>query len=506
MTGYVIGIDCSTTAAKAVVWDYEGTAVAEGRDTFPLSTPRTDWYEQNAEDWWSATRAALAEAVSRVDPRRIRAVGLTNQRETFVCTDGEGHPVRPAIVWLDGRSSGEVEEFGSREVHEVTGKPPSTTPAFYKLLWLRANEPEVLERTEKVLDVGGFLAHRLTGEWRGSWACADPLGLVDLRSFDWSDGILEQAGIARGQLPDLVAPDEVLGELAEGVAREVGLSPGLPVVGGMGDGQAAGLGANVTRPGLAYLNLGTALVCGAYSEEYSWGQEFRTLSGPFPETYVVETLLRGGTYSISWYVDNFGGVGAADSGLDLSDEEVLEIAARKVPPGSEGLSFLPYLNTASTPYWDAHARGALFGLRGGHGKAHVYRAILEGLAFEQRLGIEGLQKGTKQPVERLLAMGGGSRSPLFCQIFADITGRPVTVCEETETTCLGAAMLAAAAAGEGGSLAEVANAMAGEGPTYEPDDRRSALYNRLYDGVYKELYPKLSDLYPKLSDALAAEG
>lgn len=500
---YVVGIDCSTTAAKAVVWDGAGNAVAEGRDSFPLSTPRTDWHEQNAEHWWRSTSVALAEAVSRVEPRRVRAIGLTHQRETFVCTDGNGNPVRPAIVWLDGRSYGEVEEFGSEEVHEITGKPPSTTPALYKLLWLRANEPDSLERTEKILDVSGFLAHRLTGEWHASWACADPLGLVDMRSFDWSDEVLGKAGLSREQLPKLLAPGEVLGELKEDVAHEVGLPAGLPVVGGAGDGQAAGLGANVTRPGLAYLNLGTALVCGAYSEEYAWGREFRALSGPIPGTYTLETLLRGGTYTISWFVENFGGIGVAELGLDLSDEEVLETAAAKVTPGSEGLLLVPYLNTASTPYWDAHARGVVFGLRGGHKKAHVYRAILEGLAFEQRLGTDGMEKGTEQPIERLLAMGGGSRSPLFCQIVADITGRPVTVCKEVETTCLGAAMLAASVAGLAAGPCEAAAAMSGEGATYEPDDKKSAFYDRIYD-VYKELYPRLSELYPKLTEALAA--
>jgi xylulokinase len=503
---YVIGIDCSTTATKAVVWDEMGHSVAEGRATFPLDAPRPGWYEQDAEEWWRSITKALREAASRVDANRIRALGITHQRESFVCTDGEGRPLRQAILWLDARSYREVDRYGSDRIHEITGKPPSVTPALYKLLWLRENEPELLEHTSRVLDVHAFLVRRLTGEWRTSWPCADPLGLLDMRSFDWSDEILGEIGLGREQMVELSPPGSVVGELDKHVAEETGLPAGLPVIGGAGDGQAAGLGANVTEAGKAYLNLGTAIVSGTYSDDYSWGREFRTLAGPIPETYVPETLLRGGTYTIDWFVDNIGGIKPADLGLDLSAEQVLETAARQVPPGAEGLLLLPYLNAASTPYWDSQARGVLFGLRGTHNKAHVYRAVLEGLAFEQRVQTEAVESGLGQPVEMFLAMGGGSRSPLFCQMISDITGRPVTACQEVETTCLGAAMLAAAALEDTGEIRDVATTMAGEGAGYEPDEQRSAFYDRLYNDVFKELYPRLSDLFPALAETVEDQG
>ena len=496
---YVIGIDCSTTATKAVVWDEKGNSVAEGRATFPLASPRPGWYEQDAEEWWGSTKTALQEAAARVDAGSIRALGITHQRESFVCADEGGRPLRKAILWLDARSYDEVERHGSDRLHEITGKPPSMTPALYKLFWLRANEPELLDRTSRVLDVHAFLVHRLTGEWRTSWACADPLGLLDMRSFEWSDEVLGEVSLERDLLPELSAPGSVVGELDEGVAREVGLPPGLPVVGGAGDGQAAGLGANITEAGRAYLNLGTALVSGTYSDDYAWGREFRTLSGPIPGTYVPETLLRGGTYTIDWFVENFGGVRAAELGLDLSAEEILEAAASQVPPGAEGLLLLPYLNASSTPHWDSQARGVLFGLRGAHKKAHVYRAVLEGLAYEQRLETEAMEKSLGQPVERFFAMGGGSRSPLLCQMMADVTGRSVTSCQEVETTCLGAGMMALAAV-DGSDLRDVAAAMSGEGASYEPNEQRADFYDRIYNDVYKELYPRLSALFPALAE------
>jgi xylulokinase len=248
---YVIGIDCSTTATKAVVWDQDGHSVAEGRCAFPLSKPRPGWHEQDAEDWWRSTVTALREVAAVVDSRQIGAIGLTHQRETFVCAGEDGRPLRPAIMWLDSRSGPQVKEYGSERMHRITGKVPDPTPALYKLYWLRDHEPGLLERSAKVVDVHGFLVHRLTGNWQTSWATADPLGLVDMETFDWSDEILSELGLGRGQLCELVPPGEVLGELRSDVAQEVGLPAGLPVVAGAGDGQAAGLGANVTAPGNA---------------------------------------------------------------------------------------------------------------------------------------------------------------------------------------------------------------------------------------------------------------
>ncbi len=498
---YVIGIDCSTTATKAVVWDEHGREVAEGRATFELSSPHPNWGEQNAEDWWESTKTALRRAAQVVDTRRIGAIGITHQRESFVCLNEDDHPIRPAILWLDSRATDEVAKYGSEEVHRITGKPPNPTPGWYKMLWLREHEPNTLDRAARVVDVHAFLVYRMTGHWRTSWATADPMGLVDLQSFEYSDTLLDTVGLNREQMPELYAPGDVIGELTEDVAREVGLPAGLPVVSGVGDGQAAGLGANITEPGRAYLNLGTAVVSGTYSDNYSWGNEYRVLAGPVPRTYTMETLLAAGTFTISWFVENFAGVNAEDLKLGLSTEQILETAAALLSPGSDGLLAVPYLNNALTPYWDFNARGILVGLTGAHGKAHVYRAILEGIAYEQRLMTDGAESGLEKPVEHVIALGGGSNSSLWCQMLADIMQRPVSVAQETESTCLGSGMLAAAACGIHGSIKEAAEAMSGVAARYEPDEARTGKYENLYE-VYKELYPSLRPLFPKLTQAL----
>jgi xylulokinase len=296
-----------------------------------------------------------------------------------------------------------------------------------------------------------------------------------------------------------------MGELRSDVAEDLGLPAAIPVVGGAGDGQSAGLGANVLAPGRAYLNLGTAVVSGTYSDAYAWGREFRTLGGPVPGTFTLETLLQGCTYTISWFVEKLSGADGWRLGLDLPHESVLEAAAASVPPGADGLLAIPYWNQSQTPHWDDHARGVLLGFRGHHGKRHIFRALLEGIAFEQRIMTDGVAAAQDRPIDVYLALGGGSRSALWCRIIADVTRRTVTACREVETTSLGAGMHAAAAVGWFDSLADAAAAMSGEGESYEPDDERAERYERLFE-VYREIYPSVVSLFPRLSAAAEAAG
>jgi xylulokinase len=497
---YVLGVDCSTTAAKAVVWDAQGRSVAEGRATFPVSHPRPGWGEQRAEDWWIATTSAVSRAARSVEARRIAALCITHQRETFACLDERGDPVRPAMLWMDMRATEQVEAHGTPEVHRLTGKPPNPTPAWYKLLWLREHEPETLRRTAHVVDVQAYLVHRLTGQWRTSWASADPLGLLDMATFDYDDGLLAAAELSREQLCALSPPGAVLGELTTAVAGDLGLPAGLPVVAGAGDGQSAGLGCNVTTPSRAYLNMGTGVVSGVHSERYAHAMEYRTMSSAIPGSYVLETFIGGGTHNVSWFVHKLAGIDADALALDLSAEQILEMAAAQLPPGAEGLLCLPYWTGALTPYWESHARGALLGLSGIHGKAHIYRAILESIALEQRLLTDGVQTALSEPIEQIMLLGGGSRSALWCQILADVLQRSVLVVRERESTALGAGMLAAAATGIHPGIAEAAAAMSGVVRRFEPQPDDVAAYDGIYD-VYRDLYPALRGIFPRLVEA-----
>jgi xylulokinase len=500
---YVIGIDSSTTGTKAVVWDREGRSVAEGRAEFGLALPRPGWHEQDAEDWWRSTCTAIRQTLETVDASEVEAIGLTHQRETFACLGDDDRPLRPAMLWVDSRATKQVAEHGSEDLHRITGKPSDTTPALYKLLWLRDNEPEILERTRRVVDVHTYLVHRLTGRWRTTVACADPLGLIDMEEGDWAAPVLELAGLDREQLPELDAPGSVMGELSEDAAASLGLEAGLPIVGGAGDGQSAGLGANVTAPGRAYLNLGTAVIAGTYSAEYVWDRAFRTMGGPIPGTYSLEALIQGGTYTVSWFLDRIASLDAERLSLGLEDVDLLEAAATRVAPGAEGLLLVPYWAGSQAPYWDSHAHGMLFGFGGHHGKEHIFRAVLEGIAFELRVQLEHLEQADVAPVEVFLTMGGGSRSALWRQIVADITRRRVTPCREVETTNLGAGMHAAAAIGWYQSIADAAEAMSAQGAPHEPDEETAGRYDALFE-VYRELYPRTAELHRALDDAQEA--
>ena len=493
----VIGIDCSTTAAKAVVWDARGRALAVGRRGYGLSHVRSGWVEQHAPDWWTATSGALAEAVAQVEAGRIAGIAITHQRETFVCLDAAGEPIRPAITWMDVRATAEVKAYGTPEVHRITGKPPNPTPAWYKLLWLRTHEPETIARTAHVVDVAGYLVRKLTGEWATSWACADPLGLVDLTRFDYDDQLLGMAGLTRDKVSRLLPPGAIAGKLRADVAAMAGLPAGLPVVVGAGDGQSAGLGCNVTRAGRAYLNLGTGVVSGVHADRYSHEMAYRTMGGPVPGSYIFETFIGGGTQNVVWFAEQLGIPGGGATGQPA--EQALEPAAASVPAGAGGLLCLPYWTGAMTPYWDGHARGAFVGLSGLHGKAHMYRAMLEGIALEQRLLTGGVEQATGQPIEDILMLGGGSRSPLWCQIIADVLGRSVKLVREQESTALGAGIHAAAALGLHPDLHQAADAMTGIEKSYVPDAAAHERYGPVFE-AYRSIYPGLRSTFQLMAE------
>jgi xylulokinase len=497
----VIGVDCSTTASKAVVWDMQGRAVAVGRHSYGLSNVRSGWVEQNAPDWWTATSASLAEVAKKVDVSRVAGIGVTHQRETFVCLDSSGHAIRPAMTWMDIRATQEVDEFGTEDVHRITGKPPNPTPAWYKLLWLKKHEPETIAHTAHVVDVANYLVQKLTGEWATSWACADPLGLVDLQTFDYDDALLAAVGLDRSKVSRLMPPGAIAGHLSRSAAVETGLPAGLPVICGAGDGQSAGLGCNVTRPGRAYLNIGTGTVSGVYAESYNHSTAYRTMGGPVPGTYIFETFIGGGTANVVWFVEQIFGDLAKALKPGVSPEQHLETLAAKIPEGSEKLLCLPYWTGAMTPYWDGHARGAYVGLSGVHTKAHMYRAILESLALEQCLLTFGVEAATGRTLDEIILIGGGSRSPLWCQIIANVLGRTVSLAREQESTALGAGIHAAAATGLYKDLRAAADGMTGTDKRYAPDAKSHAVYSEIFE-AYRSVYPGLKNTFRAMAEKM----
>ena len=492
----VVGLDCSTTASKAVVWDAEGHALAEGRSPLVVLTPRAGWHEQRAESWWEATCLALQEATRRVDTRRLAALCLTHQRETFVPVGEDGAPLRPGILWMDERAGPLLPSlsrlWGEESFHRLTGKPLSANLTITKVAWLREHEPEVFARAFRYLDVGAFLIHGLSGLVRTGWGSADPTGLFDMARNAWAETLLESIGLRAGQLPEVFPPGAILGEVTARAARATGLPEGLPLVAGVGDGQSSGLGADITRPGLAYLALGTSVIAGVFSQDYAVDAAFRTMVGGLAGSFVLEAPLLGGGYTLQWFMESFAGT---------SDQAALEREASELPPGSEGLVLVPYWNGVLGPYWDDTASGIVVGWRGHHRPAHLYRAILEGIALELRLNIAGVETASGRLVESLVAVGGGARSDLWVQTIADVTGKPVVRSSTTEAAALGAGVLAAAAVGLHPDVPRAARAMARLQPDpLRPDGRRHERYSRLYDEVYRHLFPALRSPLRRLAE------
>jgi xylulokinase len=493
----VLAVDASTTACKALAFDAAGHVHAEGKSALELSNPEPDGYEQDAEQWWSATISAVRRVTEQLGDaaKRIRALCLTHQRETFVLTDSAARPLQPALVWMDARCREEVrhakEQLGADTLHRLTGKPASTTPSFYKLAYVLNRQPASLSRDLRVLDVGAFLAWRLTGRCATSLASADPLGLIDMRRNDWADELLGYLRLSRSNVPELVVPGEVLGHLDAAVARTLGLEASLPLVAGAGDGQAAGLGAGIVAPGRAYLNLGTAIVSGVLGRAYRTDPAFRTLYGAAPGTYFFETDLKGGTFTLNWLGEKWlAARGSPAPALDALLSE-LEREAASLPPGADGLVLVPYWNGVMNPYWDDDATGITIGWHGAHGPAHLYRAFLEGIAFEQRLHSQGVEQVT-EPIADFVVMGGGAKSALWCQILADVLERKILRAGTHEASALGAAMLGSVAAGLYASVEQAAAAMARTGDVFTSGPQQR-FYARFYEEAYVGLYPKLRD-------------
>lgn len=504
----VIGVDSSTTAVKAIAWDKRGKQVAQNRASFELVSPHPNWYEQDAENWWTSLCQVLRGVTAQVATDRIAALCITHQRETFVPVDENCHPICNAILWLDERSRVQVKELDQRAgndfVHDLTGKGPSAMQSLPKILWLQRHEPNVVKRTHKFVDVHAFLVYHLTGRWVTSLASADPMGLVDMRRGTWATDLMCKLDLDADQFVEIQLPGTTLGKVTQRASQLTGLLAGTPVIAGAGDGQSAGLGANITTMGKAYLNLGTAMVSGAHTDQYVFSQNFRTLCSPIAGSFVPEEVLGGGTFIVNWFVEQFGpDVGGLK--LPLSAEELLEVAATKIPPGSLGLMLVPYWNAVMPPYWDVGATGITVGWTGAHRREHFYRAILEGIAYEHRLAMEGIQKATGQPIREYILMGGGSRSALWCQIIADVTGTRATRASTSEATCLGAGILAASQVGWYSSAREAADAMTSTEHSFEPSQKTHEIYDRLYREVYVELFPAIKQYIDRLTELTDAE-
>lgn len=501
----IVAIDASTTTLRAVAYSERGQELSMGRAALAVKSPETDAYEQDAEEWWTGLGRAIAEMKRGLSPEQVAEIAvlvIAHQRETVVVTDRKGTPLAPALLWMDSRCQREVARATSRlgavRIHGLSGKPPCTTPSLYKLMHLFGTHPE-LRPSSFVHDVHSFLSLRLTGRAVSSFASADPSGLLDMRSKKWSADLLTLVGLRPDQLPELVEPGYLIGPLTPGAATSLGLPGGTLVYAGAGDGQAAGLGAGVTTPHRCYIEMATAVSAAVLTQSYQLSNAYRTLFSAVPGSYCLETTLRGGMQTLYWWLEN-------QLGKKLRKEAMLELErqAEAIAAGSDGLLVLPYWAGVMSPHWDDEARGALIGLHHRHRPEHVYRAVLEGLSFELRYHLEGIEGSAGRLERRVHVLGGGSRSDLWCQILADVLDLKVVRTASAEATALGAALLGAVAHGICPHFEEAALEMTCTGEEFEPGPAASS-YDRLYRGAYRGLYADIQSRLHVLAEFREAE-
>ena len=497
-----IGLDCSTTSAKAVVWTETGEAVAEGRAAIDCSAPKPGYAEQSAEDWVRASGQAIRECVASLCPDAVRALGITCQRETFVLLDGAGAPLRPAILWYDSRATAELDELRGQldvaDYHLVTGKQLDITSAVARMLWLQRHEPHRLEQTRCFADVLGYLSLALTGNLRTVHSGVDTTGLVGLATQDWLPEHLRICGLTAVQMPELVAPCAPLGPLTPRAAADCGLPAGTPVIAAGGDGHCFALAATLCEPGAATLTLGTSAVLGMTLTEPVTGAAFRTLLACAPGRYVLESVIQCGSATLSWADRHF--LQASTHGV--ADPELAEAAVAKVPPGSAGLLALPYWRGVRVPHNDPLACGVVVGWREVHTFAHFRRAIMEGMAFEFAQLQRMICDATGRQSSCLVVGGGGAQSDTWCQILADVLNLRVVRPETVELSSLGAALCAFTAHARQADPYSAVKCLELGRDVFVPDSGRLRGYTDLA-AVYARLYHSTRDICHQLSGNLA---
>ena len=438
----LLGLDLGTTGARAVLVDRDGALRASHSADYPMATPHPGWAEQDPDAWEAAAFEALrACAATAPDPTAVAGIGLTGQMHGATLLDADDRPVRPAIIWCDQRTGPQRREIedviGADEVVARTANPPLEGFTAPKLRWVREHEPRCYASIRRVLLPKDFIRFRLSGQAATDVADASGTALFDVRRRRWSEAMLRDLEVPAEWLPTVYESPARAGTLSGAPAERLGLPAGLPIAAGAGDQAAGGVAAGVIEPGDALVTIGSSGVVFA----------------------------------------------AADRPL--------------VDPRGRGLVWLPYLQGERTPHLDPNARGVLFGLTSAHTRGDVVRAVMEGVAFSLRDGMEIIRE-LGVPVDRVRIAGGGARSALWRQIVADVLGAPVTPEPEERGPAFGAALLAGVAASVYGSVADACRATARDSTSLDPIPANRTRYDDLY-GVYTDLYPALRPSFARIA-------
>ena len=491
---HLLGIDVGTGGTRAIVVDAAGHIIGSATDEHvPFASPQTGWAEQDPRDWWRAACGAVRAALSAAALKGgdITAVGLSGQMHGSVLLDDNGEVIRPALIWCDQRTDAEcraiTEQVGAARLIELTSNPALTGFTLPKLLWVRSHEPKAWARVAAVLLPKDYVRYRLTGDRATDVADASGTLLFDVAGRQWSGDMLDAMEIDAAVLPRAYESPEVTGSVSAEGATATGLREGTPVVAGGGDQAAGAVGMGIVRPGAVSATIGTSGVVFAATDRPALDPAGRvhTFCHAVPGRWHIMGVTQGAGLSLRWFRDQFGA--GTVNGRDPYDRMTEEAAL--VSAGADGVLWAPYLMGERTPHLDPHARAALVGLAASHTRAHVLRAVLEGVTFSLKDSFSIFEE-MQVPVSGVRLGGGGARSALWRQIQADVYGYPVEIVEAEEGAAYGAALLAGVGGGVWHTVEDACDAVVRVAARVRPDPATVAVMTRQYQ-EYRKVYPAL---------------
>jgi xylulokinase len=497
--GCLLGIDLGTSGVRALVMDVGGEIRAIAHRTYPLQMPVAGWAEQDPHAWWEATSDAVREAVAAggVRPGDVTAIGLSGQMHGLIPVDQAGQPLRPAIVWLDRRSEDEALYFsatvGLDELYRTTGMPCAPGIFGPSLLWLKRHERSLYGDIHAALLPKDYIRFRLTGDFASDPTDASGSLLFDVLERTWSEEVVLQVGLDMAILPGLREPTEIAGRLGDTVAAELGLAGGIPVSTGGSDQAMSAVGCGLVDPGLARCAIGSGgqMITTTREPLFEAGSGLHVLCNIEPGSWLLMGATTSAGLSLRWFKSAFGSEGAPH-GSDDAAYDALSAEAEQVPPGCDGLIFLPYLAGERTPHMDPHAKGCFIGVDISHGRQHFVRSIMEGVAYSMKDCLQVFEKLGLQVVG-VIASGGGAKSPVWRSIQADVYGVDVLVSGHDEHSALGAAMVAGISCGVFTDVRDACRRVGGPPIVVHPNAENVPTYQERHR-VFQALYPALRDV------------
>jgi len=499
---YLLGIDIGTSGAKGVLMDREGKIYAQARREYSIYTPHLGWAEQEPEAWWEATIQIIREVIkeSKVNPKRVRGIGLSGQMHSTVFLDKNFQPFLPAIIWADQRSNSQCEfiyqKIGKERFAELTGNPIATGFMGSTLLWMKENQPEEFNQIYKVISAKDYIRYKLTGNLGTEVTDASGSLLLDIKRRCWSEELLDTLGLPFKILPERVhESQEVAGYLLAEIARYTGLLEGTPVVYGGGDQSMQAIGNGVIKPGILSSTIGTGGQLFVTLDKFTYDPKLRihTFCHALPDTYHLLGAILSAGLSLKWLRENI--LETSDS-YHIFDEEVGKIKA-----GSEGIIFLPYLLGERSPYMNPEAKGVFFGLSLKHHQTHLVRAVMEGVVFALRDCLE-VFKELGINMEQVIASGGGAKSRVWRQIQADIFNKEISMTQSSEPAAMGAAILAGVGVGIYKDVEDgCRKAVKLKEEKTKPIPENVDIYNKQYE-IYKSLYQDLKENFKRVKETV----